>query len=216
MEHLGLAISLCFASLLVRNISSRAKIKLRTRRGSPVWPMLRRRQWDEPGAGSSTSLSIEAEALPFPEWLPRVNTQAGSPPPCREKSREGLCLWDQGMLRAPLRGKKESRLRCQQNQGSLPAFRNIHTFIYLPHGFAVQQHMCCGCVMLSEKSTQIEEHCGWGRGTGWHWADGGTWGRGRQLETLICCLPKKRLHLITFVQEQETHYQHWSKVLGKL
>lgn len=56
-------------------------------------------------------------------------------------------------------GKEESWPCCQQNLGSLPALRNIHTFMYLPHGSAVRQHMCCGCTMQSEKSTRQEKCC---------------------------------------------------------
>lgn len=108
MEHLGLAISLCFASLLVCNISSRAKIIPRTRRGSLIQPTLSQRQQDETGARSWASLSIEAEALPLQERLLRAKAQAGSSPPHGEKPREGLRLWDRGMLRASLQGKRVS------------------------------------------------------------------------------------------------------------
>lgn len=68
MEHLGLAISLCFASLLVCRVSSWAKIKPRSRRGS-VWPTLHWRKWVNPGAGNSASSRIKAEELPLLEWL---------------------------------------------------------------------------------------------------------------------------------------------------
>lgn len=90
---------------------------------------------------------------------PRADTQVGGPWPQQKESGEGSCLWDWGTLQASLWGKEESWPCCQQNLGSLPALRNIHTFMYLPHGFAVRQHMCCGCTMQSEKSTRQEKCC---------------------------------------------------------
>lgn len=137
MEHLGLIISLWFVSLLVY-ISLRAKIKLRTSRESPVWPHCVR----------DSEMRLEWELQ-----LPRLPDRGVAPPGA---AAEGECAgWQPTAMPGEIQGGFMSvglnaagpTLRRERESALLPMKLGLSssiqrcTFIHLPHGITVQQHV---------------------------------------------------------------------------
>lgn len=193
MEHLGLAISFCSASLLVWNLPHQLRLNQETRTGALDRLKPDQRQRDEPGAGSLGSLSLEAEVLHLLKWVPRVKLQAGSLLLQWEKSRRVYVCGTEECSGPRSEERKRGSFAAKRIRA---LFQHSETYmlLYICHMALLCSSTCvvaaqCWVKRAPKSRSVVGREVVLG-GTGQ--MDGGTWGLGRKKIMLIFWQPEKR------------------------